>query len=238
MFKNLFPRVTLTSKSNFLDFKLFLKCIILRKSYSEYYGLRQDRIVLSNPNWGLNLEKKFQLNYLIQKGLKPEHKFLDYGCGAGSAGRYFIKYLNKENYIGVDVSSEAIKQANLRMMKFGLVKKNPIFNLIDFSDLNCLNYCKFDYIWTQSVLTHMSPRDINLLVPKLKRVLRENGQFFCTFCLSERITHVNFKDWAYPLSFFEEICKKNHLSMDLQNDWVHPDDPNGTDKMLIIKSVV
>jgi len=46
-----------------------------------------DLIVSRRPDWGLDLNKRFQLDYLIAHGLKPSMDFLDYGCGAIAAGR-------------------------------------------------------------------------------------------------------------------------------------------------------
>jgi hypothetical protein len=52
-----------------------------------------------------------QLEFLKGHGLRPEHKLLDVGCGCFRAGRYFIDYLDRGNYYGVD--------ANLSLMQTG-----------------------------------------------------------------------------------------------------------------------
>ena len=40
------------------------------------------------PNVGIKWEKQF--HYLVSKGLKSNHKFVDIGCGALRLGQYLI----------------------------------------------------------------------------------------------------------------------------------------------------
>lgn len=43
-----------------------------------------------------------QFNFLVAQGLKPEHSFLDVGCGCLRGGVRFLKYLDDGNYHGID----------------------------------------------------------------------------------------------------------------------------------------
>jgi len=40
---------------------------------------------------------EFQLHFLQQAGLQPQHRLLDIGCGPLRAGQFFIRYLEPEN---------------------------------------------------------------------------------------------------------------------------------------------
>ena len=40
--------------------------------------------------------------YLLARRLRPEHKFLDFGCGSLRNGVWIIRFLNPGNYYGID----------------------------------------------------------------------------------------------------------------------------------------
>lgn len=210
----------------------YVKHKLSGSTYSDYYAKRQDRIVKRDPNWGLGTDKSFQLDFLVSTlNLKPENTFLDYGCGAINSGIHFIKYLNKGNYTGIDVSKESINQSKLRLKKYGLEDKNPTVLHFSPRDLSCIVGQKFDYIWANSVFTHMSPEDIEFVLMNLKNNLSENSAFYSTFCRNEKIEHFELRDWRYPLDFFETLCEKVGLKFTIIDNWKHPNDPEGKDTL-------
>jgi len=42
------------------------------------------------------------VDYLIERGVKPEHNVLDFGCGAGRVGIWLIPLLHEGRYFGLD----------------------------------------------------------------------------------------------------------------------------------------
>ena len=157
---------------------------IIKKEYFKYYSIRMDNLVSEDSQWGLK-NKKFQIDYLISYGLKKNMKFLDYGCGAINSGRYFIDYLNEENYVGVDVSEKVLKLGEKRVDKFKLRSKKP--RLIHIKSLNQIKNLneKFDVVWGQSVLTHMPPEDLNIFLKEIKFCININSKILFTFALDK-----------------------------------------------------
>ena len=51
---------------------------------------------------------KLQFDFMMQQGLKPHHVLLDIGCGPLRGGVYFIKYLDKGNYLGIDKNKSLV----------------------------------------------------------------------------------------------------------------------------------
>tara|TARA_B110001450_G_scaffold172400_1_gene160812 strand:- start:194 stop:799 length:606 start_codon:yes stop_codon:yes gene_type:complete len=198
-----------------------------------------DFIVSRNPDWGLNLERESQLDYLISKGLKPETKFLDYGCGAISAGRFFISFLNKGNYVGVDISSGVINEAKKRITRFNLDNKEPYLAYAVDGKINELKFQKFDFIWAQSVITHMPPESVETMFKQLRNYMNNDSKFFFTFTkTNEGISHTDLKDWAYSIEELNNIAKNNGITLIEQNDWVHNVDDEileGTDSLVIAR---
>lgn len=211
----------------------YVKHKLTGSSYGLYYADRMDRIIRRNPAWGLNLNKRFQLEYLMAHGLKPESNMLDYGCGALAAGLHFIDYLQPGKYVGVDISLEALNEGQRRITSRGLANKNPTLFQIRPGSLEAINGKKFDVIWAQSVFTHMPPDDIDALLAALKPYIRGSSRFYATFArTTERIHQERFKDWYYTVGFFRSLAEKHAFRMELMTDWLHPDDPAGTDTLV------
>ncbi|MBL7714975.1 MAG: class I SAM-dependent methyltransferase [Bdellovibrionales bacterium] len=219
------------------DFTLYLRHKLSGTPYFKYYSERMDRIVKRNPNWGLNLEREFQLKYLQKQGMKQSDSLLDYGCGAISAGRHFIDFLDRGNYVGVDVSPAVVQEAKNRVSRFGLLDKEPTLFCIFEGSLAIVGPRKFRFIWAQSVLTHMSPQDILSLLCDIQQFMAADSEFFATFTESatDDIHHRHLRDWSYPLSFFEKAGLQNGLSVSFVKDWMHPNDPSGRDRMVVFR---
>lgn len=49
--------------------------------------------------WGMG---RYLFDFVVDSGLRPEHRLLDFGCGALRLGIWVIPYLEAGNYFGVD----------------------------------------------------------------------------------------------------------------------------------------
>lgn len=206
---------------------------IIGQSYSEYYANRMNRIVKHNPNWGINLNKKFHLDFLISQGLNSKAEFLDYGCGALASGMHFIDFLDTGKYTGVDISLEAVKEGIKRVENRELANKKPIVKLIKSGEIQELIGKKFDVIWAQSVFTHLPPNESEKIISELKSFISPAGRFYLTFCITHsQIEQRNYKDWFYPISFFEEVASRYGLNVNIVKEWKHPEDTLGVDTLI------
>jgi len=202
-------------------------------SYREYYADRMDQIVRRNPRWGLNLNKKFQLDYLKAHGLRPESSLLDYGCGALAAGVHFIEYLQPGKYVGVDISAEVLAEGGRRLARNDLLAKRSELHRIESGLLAVLGNRRFDVIWAQSVFTHMPPEDIHNLLRDIRRHMHAESCFYATFARTDGDTHqMRFKDWYYNVDFFRREASLFDLRMEIMPDWKHPDDCTGSDTLI------
>jgi cyclopropane fatty-acyl-phospholipid synthase-like methyltransferase len=68
---------------------------------------------------------QLQLEFLITKGLQPNHKLLDLGCGCLRGGVKFINYLEQGNYIGIDINESLLIAGKLEVENSGLTGKLP-----------------------------------------------------------------------------------------------------------------
>ena len=72
---------------------------------------------------------RMQFDYLVEHGLRPEHRMLDIGCGNLRAGWRFIDYLDTGNYYGIDISPDILIAAQDTLREYGLQDKLPHLTL-------------------------------------------------------------------------------------------------------------
>ena len=211
---------------------LYLRHLIKGTSYAEYYADRMNRIVTRNPSWGLNLNKRFQLDYLQRCGMQPASTLLDYGCGAMAAGIHFIGFLDVGKYVGVDISSGVLQEGMRRLQQSGLARQEAQLKHLEGGLAAVVGDRKFDFIWAQSVLTHMPPDDILALLIEIRRHMHRQSQFFATFArTNSKPIQKQFKDWYYSREFFNSAADNLGLNVEFMADWTHPEDLTGLDTM-------
>jgi SAM-dependent methyltransferase len=122
-----------------------------------------------------------QADFLVEHGLRPEHRLLDVGCGSLRAGRHLVDYLQPGRYYGVDANRSVLQAGYDQELTDEQRRRLPTENLratdrfgVDFGVL-------FDCAIAQSVFTHVSLNHVRLCLYRVARVMRPGGTFFVTF---------------------------------------------------------
>jgi len=137
------------------------------------------------------------LGKLKNRGLKPCHKVLDVGCGAGNMAIPLTTYLDKAqggSYDGFDIVPHGIKFCQRR-----ITPKFPHFNFQRADICNRFYNPKgrykaseyrfpfndnvFDMVYLNSVFTHLLTHDMKHYMSEISRVLKNGGKSFITYCL-------------------------------------------------------
>jgi SAM-dependent methyltransferase len=215
----------------------YLRHRLTGSSYVEYYARRMDSIVSRDPDWGLNVDRSFQLRYLRGRGLTPATSLLDFGCGALAAGLLFIDFLEPGRYCGADISAGALAEGRRRIARARLEAKRPLLFKLDSTSLAPLEGRRFDVIWAQSVFTHMPPDDIAAVLREFGAAMNPGAAAYATYASGAAAPEQRrYKDWYYGFGFFEQAARKAGLTVEQMGDWHHPVDPAGTDRMLRFSS--
>jgi SAM-dependent methyltransferase len=119
----------------------------------------------------------YQLNVLVANGLKPNHRLLDIGCGPLQGGIAFIKYLENNNYFGVDIKKESLEAGLNQVKKYKLNNKNPHITLSDKFARQELTGIKFDFVWASQVLYYFDDQKLMELMDLLSVSLKDDGKF-------------------------------------------------------------
>jgi len=204
--------------------KFFRPALSQEERYRVYMKVR----VFLNPELAIGQPEKSaeikvgesQFVYLKMNGLRPEHRLLDYGCGALRAGRYFIPYLDTGNYFGVDISQEVLQYSQNYLKKKRLLDRNPTLRYLESSEVPFDQ--KFDFIIAQSVFTHTDLDTTSHIIMKISESMHDSSKFFATFWLRDSAGQFMGVDYYYTRNIVESMAKIAGLQCLFKDDYIHP----------------
>lgn len=141
----------------------------------------------SDELWFVPSEESYYLvNRWKEKGFK---EFLDLGCGRG---RHSIQFaMNGFDVSSVDLSDVAVAGLQKWAEKEGINISTAIGNMtnLPFEDGS------FDCLLAYHVISHTDSKGIIKVISEIRRVLKDGGEFFITFCSKNTWT---YKESGYP----------------------------------------
>ncbi len=136
---------------------------------------RRHRLVGPPDLW--RMKRDFQIKFLKDHGLKPEHYLMDIGCGTLRGGIPLIGYLKEGHYFGIEPRKEVLDEGRKELKEAGLNCKSPtLLTTEQFTKGGILQ--KFDFIWAFSVLIHMTDEILNDTLGIVKNHLYDSGFFY------------------------------------------------------------
>ena len=124
--------------------------------------------------------RRFQIAFLKERGLVPSNQLLEIGCGPLTGGIPIIAYLKSGNYVGVDIRNSVLDLSWQEVGKAGLSFKNPrLICSSSFGDTE-LGDQRFDFIFSFSVLYHLSNEILKLYFASVRRRLKLTGVCLAT----------------------------------------------------------
>lgn len=135
---------------------------------------RLERIVGPRDVW--KHTQKFQFEFLLNQGVKPDHRVLDIGCGVLRYGVVMIDYLEAGNYHGTDIRARCINEGQALVDKLGLNEKSP--NLLVSKDFGRKFEGKFDTMTCFQLFYHLED-DLGIdLLHRIRDGLKPDGRAF------------------------------------------------------------
>jgi hypothetical protein len=163
---------------------------------------------------------KYIFDYLVSRGLRPEHRLLDFGSGALRLGNYAIPFLELDRYYGID--------AHLKSLEAAVTYEIPIHNLAGKRPRLLWNAdyavdhfgVMFDWIVDYTSSLQVPEDDLELLFSKLHDVLSRRGRILV--CPELRLPVSVLEDLGLRLVREEDQkCPllKGHASFSSTNHW-------------------
>ncbi|NNL66495.1 MAG: class I SAM-dependent methyltransferase [Myxococcales bacterium] len=201
------------------------------RSYLEAYAAHTDLRVDRDPHSAIGGRweemGRLQFDFLVGRGLRPSHRLLDIGCGTLRGGRHFVRYLDPGGYTGLDLSPKAIAYGERLVHDEGLSLKRPRLAVnrdLRFAELDGE---PFDFLFAQSVFTHLMPVHIEECFAHVGRLMHAQSRFYFTFWRAKRIDQVGHKRFEYPLSSLASLAADHGLRVDdCSTQYPHPEGQN------------
>ena len=164
--------------------------LFLGLNWRDFYSWLLNRIERNN-NFDIikNRKRKYgfyslemgekDLDFLISQNMNENDTFLDYGCGYGRTSNPVVKYLNKNKYVGIDLSKERIRIAKEYIRDCGLEYKEAEFYVSYKKKLNTiLKDRKFKIIFIYTVMVHNPISEVKKILEEAKEYLDKDGIIF------------------------------------------------------------
>ena len=128
------------------------------------------------------------LDAAVSRGLQPQDRVLDLGCGVGRFAVALAGYLDERgSYVGIDISRRAIRMCR---QYIGQPLQRFEFRRVRSADAAELRFpCRtasFDFVFSNSLFTHLLPEVTENYLSEIGRVLRPGGRTFNTMFLLNR----------------------------------------------------
>jgi hypothetical protein len=170
---------------------------------------------------------RHQFEFMVDQGLEPRHVLCDVACGSLRGGVRFIPYLDKGNYLGIDILQKLIdvgieKEIGRKIYEI----KKP-----EFVISHKFEFEKFskqpDFAIAISLFTHLTDRDILLCLENLRSIAKPETRFYPSFFESERpsknpeISHPH-QGFVFTRDQMAEFGKQTGWNPRYIGDWQHP----------------
>lgn len=185
------------------------------------YGMHTDkRIRETGPkaaigggdNW--NEHGRLQFDFLRRRGLTPDHRLLEIGCGTGRLARHVVPFLDPGHYVGVDISADAIREATVLSGIEGWGVRYPEFLHLSWPR------AKFDYLWAFSVFIHLPPAEIVRAMRAAAACMHPSSSFYWSFVPEAVDARTGLKQFRATLKTYQRCAADAGLTFDEVPNWV------------------
>lgn len=130
-------------------------------NYYNEFSQRQEKI-------GVNERHHSILKKCVDRGITPNSKVLEIGCGIGTFTSLLLGIVDGKNITPIDISDKNIEIAKKTYKNIPFITGDAV--IYDFGEE------KFDYIILPDVLEHIPFEEHHKLFKKISELLKDNGQ--------------------------------------------------------------
>ncbi len=170
---------------------------------------------------------KLQFEFLVAKGLLPQHYLLDVACGSLRAGVHLIPYLSPGHYWGLEKERELVEAGLARELDPTIREsQRPQFLINAEFDVTGIGQ-PLDYIWIHSLLTHLPLLEIERCLQHLRVVVQQTTVCYATYFETSTVHNNQVQAHDHESFFYtrEELGRcafEAGWVTDFIGDWGHP----------------
>jgi hypothetical protein len=168
---------------------------------------------------------QLQFDFMLSRGLQPNHVLLDIACGSLRAGVHFIRYLDPGNYLGIEKEAVLIRRGVSRELPADVQEeKRPEFVVSGTFEFDRFSK-RPDFSLAQSLFTHLNAADVERCLTNLHAFVAPQHEFYATFyratgrATGRSHAHGSF---SYSREELSAIGERTGWRCDYIGDWGHP----------------
>ena len=126
---------------------------------------------------------KLQFDFMVRRGLQPDHRLLDLGCGSFRGGVHFVPFLDPGKYFGFDRNQSLMNAGyDKEIVPAGLADRLPRENLVADDNFDFSKFpVAFDRVIAVSVFTHLTLNLVRVCLERLAESVVAGGEFYATY---------------------------------------------------------
>jgi len=144
---------------------------------------------------------------IVALGLKPDMRCVDFGCGSLRLGQHAIRYLERSNYWGVDLTDSFIR-SGIALLEPGLIDlKQPRLGVISDALLAEIRDWAPGFIFANAVVQHVPLDELPRFFRTVAAMMAPSTRAFVLFVADDRVRRIKSASWAYPPQLLEAAVK-------------------------------
>jgi cyclopropane fatty-acyl-phospholipid synthase-like methyltransferase len=161
------------------------------------------------------MKRAFQIAFLREQGLQPDHRLIDVGCGTLRGGIPIIEYLAPGHYLGIDSRADVIAEAEKELREAGLEHRSPRLVASDRLTRVEVDHAA-DFIWAFSVLIHMDDPHLEDCFSFARDAVRDDGVFLANVAVGPAREVRRWKEFPAvrrPLEEYRRVAATHGFSL-------------------------
>lgn len=167
------------------------------------------------------------LDVMVDHGMRPEHRFVDYGCGSLRLGRPVVDYLNAGNFIGLDVTELFLELGKEFVGPRLMREKRPMLKTISREVLKEVATAQPNYIGSWHVCSKIPDRQLDRYFASVLGLMSRQSMAIIQFPRTTRRRRLNNLNWTLARSDFKELATAVHRDAKINFFDITPPNPAG-----------
>lgn len=189
----------------------------VQKAYIEG-ALKKIRSGKTHASLGPNISEESaqkaieSFNYLLSQGIRREDVVVDYGCGTMRIGRHLVDYLNKGNYIGMDLDQRLLDVGLELLDPNTRIEKEPTLTPISPKTLREVAAKIPGFVFAKGVLQHVPPDGLASFFSNIASI-GSRSLILIAIKHSEKSRRLSDRSWIYSEADIVAAARKAGLEL-------------------------